>query len=80
MINERFTYSAVVESKQFFTLVPIYTLTKCKQDLHAVCLVDIMLKTDGEPNSLTVLFVSKTDIALAKRKCLLVNGVSNLFG
>jgi len=56
MIDERLIYLAVAESKQFFALIPTHMLTKCKQDSYTVCLVDIMLKTAGEPNCLTALF------------------------
>jgi len=75
MIDERFTYLVVAESRQFFALIPTHMLTKCKQDLYTVYLADMMLKTAGEPNCLTALFLGKTDIALAKCKRLIINKV-----
>jgi len=50
MIDERFTYLAVAESRQFFALISTCMSTKCKQDLYTVCLADMMLKTAGGPN------------------------------
>ena len=80
MIDERLIYLAVAESKQFFALISTCKSTRCKQDSYTVCLVDVMLKTDGEPNCLTPLFLGKTDIALAKCKRLIINKFLNLFG
>jgi len=73
MIDERFTYLAVAESRQFFALIPTHMLAKCTQDLYTVCPADMMLKPAGEPNCLTALFLGKTDIALAKCKHLIIN-------
>jgi hypothetical protein len=50
MIDERFTYLAVAESRQFFALIPTHTLAKCTQDLYTVCPADMTLKPAGEPN------------------------------
>jgi len=75
MIDERFTYLAVAESRHFFALTPTHMLTKCKQDLYTVCLADMVLKTVGEPNCLITLFLGKTDIALAKCERLIMNEV-----
>jgi hypothetical protein len=73
MIDEEFTYFAVAESRQFFALMPHYMLAKCTQDLYTVCLADMMLKTAGELNCLTALFLGKTDIALTKCKRLILS-------
>jgi hypothetical protein len=75
MIDERFTYLAVAESRQFFALIPTHMLAKCTQDLYTVCPADMMLKPAREPNCLTALFLGKTDIALAKCKHLIINEV-----
>jgi hypothetical protein len=72
MIDEEFTYLAVAESRQFFALIPTYMLAKCTQDLCTVCPADMTLKTAGEPNCLTALFLGKTDIALTKCKGLII--------
>jgi len=73
MIDEEFTYLAVAESRQFFALIPTHMLAKCTQDLYTVCPVDMMIKTAGEPNCLTALFLGKTDIALTKCKRLIIS-------
>jgi hypothetical protein len=40
MIDEAFSYLAVAESRQFFTLMTPYMLSKCTQDLYTVCSSD----------------------------------------
>jgi hypothetical protein len=64
MIDEAFTYLVVAECRQFLVLITPYVLSKCTQELDAVCLSDMMLKTAGEPNCLTALFLGKMDIML----------------
>jgi hypothetical protein len=73
MIDEEFTYLAVAESRQFFALIPTHMLAKCTRDLYTVCPADMMLRTAGEPNCLTALFLGKTDVALTKCKRLILN-------
>jgi len=73
MIDKAFTYLAVAESRQFFTLIMTYMLSKCTQELYNVCPSEMMLKTAGEPNCLTVLFLGSTDIMLSWCKWLILN-------
>ena len=73
MIDEVFTHLAVAESRQFFAIMPSHMLAKCMQSLYTVCPADMMLKTAGEPNCLTALFLGKTNIALTQCKRLIVS-------
>jgi hypothetical protein len=73
MMDKMFTYLAVAESRQFFAFITPYKLSKCTQTLYSVCPADMMLKTAGEPNCLTALFLGKTDIALIKCKRFIIN-------
>jgi len=72
MIDEAFTYLAVAESRQFFAVIPTHVLSKCTQDLYTVCPADMMLKSAGEPNCLTALFLGKTEVAFTKCKGLVL--------
>jgi hypothetical protein len=63
----------VQEMYVYFAVVTPYMLTKCTQELYTVCPSDMMLKTAGEPNCLTALFLSKMDIKLSKCKRLVIN-------
>jgi hypothetical protein len=73
MIDEEFTYLAVAESRQFFALITQYMLSKYTQELYTVCPSDMMLRTAGESNCLTALFLGKTETMLAKCKRLILN-------
>ena len=73
MTDEAFSHLAVADSRQIFALIPTNMLFKCTQDLYTVCPADMMLKTAGEPNCLTALFLGKTDIVLTKCKRLIIN-------
>jgi hypothetical protein len=73
MIDQKFTYLAVTESRQLFALIPTYMLAKCTQNLCTVCPADMMLKTADESKCLTALFLGKTDIALTKCTCLIIS-------
>ena len=72
MIDEEFSYLAVAESRQFFTLMTLYMLSKCAQDLYTVCSSDMILMTVGEQNCLIALFLGKMDIVLKKCKRLIL--------
>jgi hypothetical protein len=56
MIDERFAYLAVAESRQFFALMTLHMLSKCTQGLYTVCSSDMVLRTAGEPNCFIALF------------------------
>jgi hypothetical protein len=73
MIDEMFTYMAVAESRQFFTVMTPHMLSKCTQNLYTVCPSDIVLRTAGEQNCLTTLFLGKVDIVLRKCKRLILD-------
>jgi len=73
MIDEAFAYLAVAESSQFCTLITPYMLSKCEQELYNVCPSEMMLKTAGEPNCLTALFLGNTDIMISRCKRLILN-------
>ena len=73
MIDEVFTYLAVAENKQFFAQITLHMLSKCTRGLYTVCPSNLMLRTAGEPNCLTALFLGKNDVMLSKCKRLLLN-------
>jgi len=72
MIDEAFTYLAVAESRQFFAVISTHVLSKYTRDLYTVCPADMMLKSAGEPNCLTALFLGKTEVAFTKCKRLVL--------
>jgi hypothetical protein len=61
-IDEPFSYIAVAENRQFFAMTTPHMLAKCDKDLYVVCPSDLVLRTPGEPNCLTALFLGKVDI------------------
>jgi hypothetical protein len=73
LIDEAFSYLAVAESRQFFTLMTPYMLSKCKKELYTVCPSNMVLKTAGQQNCLTALFLGNMDIVLKKCKRLVLN-------
>jgi hypothetical protein len=73
MIDEPFTYLAVADSKQFFTIITPYMLMKCTQKLYTVCPSDMVLRTARESNSLIALFLGKTDVIFSTCKRLVLN-------
>jgi len=73
MRDDPFTYLAVAERMQIFAVATPYTLAKFTQELHRVCPSDMMLKTAGQPNYLTALFLGKMYIILSKCKRLVIN-------
>jgi hypothetical protein len=72
MIDEAFSYLAVAESRQFFTLMIHCTLCKHTQDLYTVCSSDMVLKIVGEQNCLIVFFLGMIDTVLKKCKRLIL--------
>jgi hypothetical protein len=64
VVDEPFTYLAVAESRQFFTVLTPYVLSKCTQGLYTVCPSDMVLRTAGESNCLSALFLGKTEIVV----------------
>jgi len=66
MIDEEFSYLAVAGSRQIFTLMAPYMLSKCTHDLYTVCPSDVVLKTAGEQNCLIALFLGKMSIVLKR--------------
>ena len=74
MVDEPFTYLAVAESRQVFTVITPYMLKKCTQKLYTVCPSDVILRTANEPNCLIALFLGKADLILSKCKRLVING------
>jgi hypothetical protein len=73
MIDKPFTYLAVAESKQFFTIITPYMLMKCTQKLYTVCPSDMVLRTATESNCLIALFLGKTDVIFSTCKRLVLN-------
>jgi hypothetical protein len=71
MIDEAFTYLAVEHSRQFFALITPYVVYMYSRVMY--CPSDMMLRTAGEPNCFTALFLGKTEIMLAKCKRLILN-------
>jgi len=57
-------YLALAESRQFFTLMTPYVLSKCKQELYTVCPSDVVLKTAREQNRIIALFLDKMDFVI----------------
>jgi hypothetical protein len=75
MTEEAFSYLAVAEGRQLFTLMThyLYVLSKCTQYLYTVCPSDMVLKTAEEQNCLIALFLDNTNIVLKKCKRLILN-------
>jgi hypothetical protein len=73
MIDEEFSYLAVAESRQFFTLMAPYVLFKYTQYFYTAHPSDMVLKTAGEQKCLIEVFLDKMDIVLKKCKRLLLN-------
>jgi hypothetical protein len=73
IIGEAFTYLAVSESRQFFTVMTSHMLSKCTQVLYTVCPSDLVLKAAGEQNCLIALFLEKMDNKLTKCKRFVLN-------
>jgi hypothetical protein len=73
MIDETFTYLAVAENRQFFTIITPYMLSKCMQNLYTVCPSDMVLRTAGEQNCLTALFLGKEEIVHKKCRRLMLD-------
>jgi hypothetical protein len=73
MIDEPFTYLAVAEIRQFFTIITPYMLMKCTQKLYTVCPSDMVLRPASESNCLIALFLGKTDVIFSTCKRLVLN-------
>jgi hypothetical protein len=73
IIYEAFTYLAVAVNRQFFSMMTSPMLSKCTQDLYAVCHSDLVLKTAGEQNCLISLFLGKVDTIRTRCKRLMLN-------
>jgi hypothetical protein len=73
MIDGAFSYLVMAESRQFFTSMSSYVLSKRSQHLYTVCPSDMVLKTAGEQNCLIALFLGQMDIVLKKCKRLMLN-------
>jgi hypothetical protein len=73
MIDETFTYLAMAESRQFFTIITPYMLSKCTQNLYTVCPSDMVLRTAGEQSCLIALFLGKMDVVIKRCKRLVLN-------
>jgi hypothetical protein len=74
MIYEAFTYLAAAENRQFFAQMTPYMFSKCTQGTYTVCPSDMILRSAGEPNCLTALFLGKADVVLTKCKRLVLDG------
>jgi hypothetical protein len=66
-IDEPFTYLAVAEDRQSFTILTKDMLAKCTTDFYTICSSNMVLRKIHEENCLIALFMGKAKIAL--RKC-----------
>jgi hypothetical protein len=73
MVDEAFSYLAVAETKQFFTMMTLHMLCKCTQEFYTVCSSEMVLKAAGEQNFLIELLLGNIYIELKKCKRLILN-------